>query len=66
MYQTYGNSVGNNFKHVQITTKYRYRMMGKEKLRVFCRVAIEEACKKHGIEIEIINVQTDHVHLVVD
>jgi len=66
MYQTYGNSVGNNFKHVQITTKYRYQMMGKEKLRFFCRVAIEEACKKHGIEIEIINVQTDHVHLIVD
>jgi len=66
MYQTYGNSVGNNFKHVQITTKYRYQMMGKEKLRVFCKIAIEEACKKHGIEIEIINVQTDHVHLIVD
>ena len=66
MYQTYGNSVGNNFKHVQITTKYRYNMMGKEKLKVFCRVAIEEACKKHKIEIEIINVQSDHVHLAVD
>ena len=32
----------------------------------FCRVAIEEACKKHGIKIEIINVQSDHVHLIVD
>lgn len=66
MYQTYGNSIGNNFKHVQITTKYRYNMMRKEKLRVFCKVAIEEACKKHGIKIEIINVQSDHVHLIVD
>lgn len=66
MYQTYGNSVGNNFKHVQITTKYRYNMMQKEKLKVFCRVAIEEACKKHGIKIEVINVQPDHAHLIVD
>ena len=66
MYQTYGNSVGNNFNHVQITTKYCFKMFRKEKLRVFCRIAIEEACKKHGIKIEIINVQIDHVHLTVD
>ena len=66
MYQTYRNSVGNNFKHVKITPKYRYKMMRQEKLKVFCKVAIEEACKKHKIKIEIINVQTDHVHMVVD
>ncbi|MBU0760205.1 MAG: IS200/IS605 family transposase [Nanoarchaeota archaeon] len=60
------SSVGSNRKHVQITPKYRYKMMRQEKLKVFCKVAIEEACKKHKIEIEIINVQTDHVHMVVD
>ena len=41
-------------------------MMRKEKIRVFCKVAIEEACKKHEIRIEIINVQSNHVHLIVD
>ena len=66
MYQTYGNSVGNNFKHVQITTKYRYKMMRTATIKTFCRVAIEEACKRHKIKIEIINVQSDHVHLIVD
>jgi putative transposase len=60
------SSVGANRKHVQITPKYRYKMMRQEKLKVFCRIAIQEACKKHRIEIEIINVQVDHVHLVVD
>jgi len=39
------NSVGNNLKHIQITTKYRYQMMRQEKLQVFCKVSIEEACK---------------------
>ena len=66
MYQHYQTSVGNNFKHVQITTKYRYNMMRSSTIKTLCRVAIEEACRRHGIKIEIINVQSDHVHLIVD
>ena len=60
------SSVGANRKHVQLTPKYRYRMMQKEKLKIFCRVAIEEACKKHGIAVEIIKVMDEHVHMIVD
>jgi len=66
MYQSYETSVGNNLKHVQITTKYRYEMMRKEMINLFCKVAIEEACKRHEIKIVIINVQSEHVHLIVD
>ena len=66
MYQHYDSSVGNNLKHVQITTKYRYKMMRSATIKTFCRVAVEEACKRHKIKIEIINVQEDHVHLIVD
>ena len=40
--------------------------MRKDKLKVFCKVAIEEACKKHKIEIEIIKVMEEHVHLIAD
>ncbi len=66
MYNNYGSSVGNNFKHVQITTKYRYDMMRKEKLEVFCKVSIEEACKKHKIDIVILKVVVNHAHMIVD
>jgi len=66
MYKHYSTSVGNNLKTIQITTKYRYKMMRKDKLKVFCKVAIEEACKKHQIEIVIIKVLDEHVHLIVD
>jgi len=66
MYKYYSTSVGNNLKTIQITTKYRYKMMRKDKLKVFCKVAIEEACKKHKIEIVIIKVLDEHVHLIVD
>ena len=60
------SSVGSNRKHIQLTPKYRYKMMQKEKMKVFCRVAIEEACKRHKIEIEIIKVMPEHVHLIAD
>ena len=65
-YQHYANSVGNNLQSIQITTKYRYQMMKQEKLKVFCRVAIEEACKKHKIEIKIIKVLNEHSHMIVN
>ena len=65
-YKHYSTSVGNNLKTIQITTKYRYKMMRKDKIKVFCRVAIEEACRKHKIGILIIKVLDEHVHLIVD
>ena len=52
-YQHYENSIGNNLQSIQITTKYRYHMMKKEVLKVECKVAIQEACKKHNIEINL-------------
>ena len=65
-YQHYENSVGNNLQSIQITTKYRYEMMRKEVLKVECKVAIGEACKKHKIEIKILKVMNEHVHMIVD
>ena len=66
MYNNYGSSIRNNFKHVQITTKYQYAMMRKKKLKVFCKVAIEESCKKHKIKIIILKVVVNHVHMIID
>jgi len=65
-YKSYGSSVGINLQSIQITTKYRYAMMRKEKIKVFCKVAIEEACKKHKIELVIIKILDEHAHLIVD
>ncbi len=65
-YKHYENSIGNNLMTIQITTKYRYEMMRKTKLNVFCKVAIEEACKRHKIKIEILKVLNEHVHIIVD
>jgi ribosome-interacting GTPase 1 len=50
-YKSYGSSVGDNLKSIQITTKYRYQMLRQDRLKTYCQVAIEESCKRHKIEI---------------
>ena len=65
-YKHYENSVGNNLQSIQITTKYRYEMMRREVFRAYCKVAIEEACKRHKIEVRILKVMNEHVHMIVD
>jgi len=62
----YGSSVGGNTKHIQLTTKYRYQMFKQEKLRIFCKVAIEEACKRYKIELVILEVMPQHTHMIAD
>ena len=65
-YKSYGSSVGNNLKSIQITTKYRYQMLRQDKLKKFCKAAIEEACKRHKIEIAILKILNEHAHMIVD
>ena len=65
-YKSYGSSVGNNLKSIQITTKYRYQMLKQEKLKTFCKISIEEACKRWKIEIVILKVLNEHAHMIVD
>ena len=65
-YKHYENSVGNNLQTIQITTKYRYAMMQKELIETYCKVAIQEACRKHKIEIIILEVLKEHVHLIAN
>ncbi len=65
-YKHYENSVGNNLQSVQITTKCRYKVIRKELLKAYCKVAIEEACKRHKIKIIILKVMNEHVHMIAD
>jgi REP element-mobilizing transposase RayT len=66
MYKHSWSSVGANKKHIQLTPKYRYHVMRKDKLKVFCKVAIEEACKRHNIIVEIVKVMDEHGHIIAD
>ncbi|GBE20520.1 MAG TPA: hypothetical protein ENG87_00655 [Candidatus Pacearchaeota archaeon] len=65
MYRHYRNSVGSNLKSIQITTKYRYKMMRKEEIKIYCKVSIEEACKRHKIEIVMPRILEKTTHFSV-
>ena len=60
------HNVGVAMWHLQWCTKYRYKMFRHDKLRVSCEVAVKECCTRHKIKIIALNVQLDHVHLVVE
>ena len=65
-YKSYGSSVGNNLKSIQIITKHGYQMLRQDRLKVYCKVSIEEACKRHKIEIFILKFLNKYCHLIVD
>ena len=61
----YNHKVGINFWHLTIQTKYRYGMFGKFKYKNLCEASIRKAAKRHNIEIHIISVMPNHVHMLV-
>jgi putative transposase len=61
---TKAHAVGWSTYHLQWCTKYRYKIFRNDKLKNFCLVAILEAAKRHKIEIEEIDIQADHVHMI--
>ena len=64
-YKRRAHNVGISMWHLQWCTKYRYKMFRQEKLKAFCETAVKECCSRSRIEIIALNVQPDHVHLVV-
>ena len=65
-YKRRAHNVGISMWHLQWCTKYRFNMFRQEKLRTFCEVAVKECCKRYGMEVIVLNVQPNHVHLVVE
>ena len=60
----YNHKVGINFWHMNWQTKYRYNMFAKFKYKSLCEASIRKVAQKHNIELRIINVMHDHVHLI--
>jgi len=61
----YPHKVGVNFWHIEFATKYRYKMFGKFKQRNLAEACIRKIAHRHGIEIHILKVLPDHVHMMV-
>jgi putative transposase len=60
----YNHKVGINFWHLTWQTKYRYNMFAKFKYKSLCEACIRKAAKRHNIEIHLISVMPDHVHML--
>ena len=60
------HAAGGSTWHFEWCTKYRYKLFSKEYLKNLCLIALDEAAKRHGLGIVAIDVQPNHVHLVVN
>ena len=63
MYKRYNHTVGYNIWKLEWCTKYRYKVFRKFFMEINCKVAVQEACKRHEIEILALEVMPEHIHL---
>ena len=64
-YERSAHKVGGSFWHFQWCTKYRYKMFEKTYYRNLCKILLLESAKRHKISILAMNLQSNHLHLVV-
>ncbi len=65
MYKKYNHTVGYNIWKIEWCTKYRYKIFTKFFMMMYCKVAVEEACKRYEMEILALKVMPQHIHMVV-
>lgn len=63
-YQHNNHSVGDSLWHIYWCTKYRYNMFRRFKYKSLCEACIRKVAHKHNIEIVVMSVMPDHVHLI--
>lgn len=61
----YKHGVGWSIWHLQWVTKYRRRIFDDPELQKLCLVFLHETAKRYGFTIEEVEVDTDHVHVIV-
>jgi len=61
----YSHKVGLNYWHFEWCTKYRYHMMRKYGNNNLVKAAILRAANENGIEVHILEVLPEHVHMLV-
>jgi len=61
----YPHKVGINYWHLEFTPKYQYKMFSKPKYKNLIEACIRRTAYRHNIEIHIMNVMPEHVHMLV-
>ena len=62
---THAHSVAWSTWHFEWCTKYRYKVFKHDYIKNLCLIALEEATKRHNIKILDLEVDGDHVHMIV-
>ena len=65
-FRSYSSSVGRARLHIALIPKYRHKIFGYDKIKVFCAAIFEETSKQYGFQIIEIGFDIDHVHMVID
>ncbi|MBU2617013.1 MAG: IS200/IS605 family transposase [Nanoarchaeota archaeon] len=65
-YEKYEHSVGKIMMHLEWCTKYRYKMFRKLEYQNLVSACIRRAASLHQIKIIELNVQSEHVHCIVN
>lgn len=60
------HAVGGSTWHFEWCTKFRYKLFNKEYLKNLCKIALIEAADRHRIEIIELDIQPEHLHMVVN
>src|SRR3989338_5193581 len=60
----YKHGIGWTICHMQWVTKYRYKVFSDLKLKNLCIILLYESAKRHNFELEEVEVQQDHVHVL--
>ena len=64
-YERSSHAVGISMWHFEWCTKYRYKMFRKEEQKNLMAACIRRAASLHKIKINELNVQPEHVHVIV-
>lgn len=62
---TYKHGISWNMCHMQWVTKYRYKVFSDNVLKNLLLILLEEASKRHEFNLLELEVQPDHVHVLV-
>ena len=64
-YRHSSHSVGNNIWHLEWCTKYRYGIFRKPYYKNLMTILLHEAANRYGMEVVTLNVQPNHLHIIV-
>ncbi len=65
-FPSYSSSLGRARLHIALIPKYRHKIFGYGRIKVFCETTFREILSQQGVRLIEIGFDVDHVHMVID